>query len=112
MIKQRRIETEAFWRAHAQAWMQSGQTVRAYIEAHGLCRSTFSRWRRRLSSAEVEVVPAEHGLRLARVRVAPASPAVSASCHVVLPNGVGIEWPLEADAERLEAIIAAARQWA
>jgi transposase-like protein len=111
MGKQRQVENEAFWRAHAQAWAQSGQTVTAYIDAHGLCRSTFSRWRRRLSSAAVVTAPAEPALRLARVRVAPAKPSAPVHCRVALPNGVGIEWPLEAEADQLGAIIAAARQW-
>ena len=36
------------WRAHSEAWQESGQTQGEYCKRHGLNLKTFAYWRRRL----------------------------------------------------------------
>ena len=109
--KTKRVDAAAFWRAHCEAWQQSGQTVKTYIESHGLCRSTFGRWRRRLAlsvPAPASTLPTAP--RLARIEVTPAV-TVGQRCRLELPNGIRIDWPAEHSAERLGAILEAAKRW-
>lgn len=116
--KPRRVEDAAYWSGHIEAHRRSGQKLSEYLRIHGLCRSTFTRWRRRLSVGEetagTQRSPSPKALRFARVKSAPAAasvPAPTNRCRVELPNGVGIEWPTEADSSALGAIIEATRRW-
>ena len=52
VIKRRRLDQPA-WREVLQRFDGAGMTVEDFCRAEGLCRSSFTRWRRRLhSSAE------------------------------------------------------------
>lgn len=111
--KTRRVEDAAYWRAHADQWQQSGQTLTAYVQAHGLCRSTFRRWRRKLESSAPEqaaAAPKASAPRLARVEVV-RSAAPASRCRLELPNGIGIEWSGEGSAEQLGVVLEACRRW-
>ena len=46
------------WRAHSEAWQESGQTQGEYCKQHGLSLKTFAYWRRRFkaNSAAVRLV--------------------------------------------------------
>ena len=48
------------WRAHTEAWSQSGQTQAAYCEQHGINLKTFAYWRHRLKTDS-------HALRLVQL---------------------------------------------
>ena len=109
LAKTKRVEDAAFWRGHCEAWQQSGQTIKAYIEAHGLSRSTFGRWRRQLTGS-APMPSSSRAPRLARVEVSPAV-AVEPRCRLELPNGIGLDWPVAGSAERLGAILEAAKRW-
>lgn len=106
--KVRRVESAEFWQAHIEAWQHSGQTLQAYAQSQGLSRSTFSRWRRRLSDPS-PLHSSASAPPLARVEVVTAA-APAAPCRVSLPNGLSVDWPTDAPAERLAAILAAAAQ--
>ena len=41
----RRIELEAFWRAHLRAWRDGTLNQREYCERHGLALKRFENWR-------------------------------------------------------------------
>ena len=40
-----RVELEAFWRSHHEAWRRSDLNQREYCEAHGLPLKRFGNWR-------------------------------------------------------------------
>jgi hypothetical protein len=40
-----RVELEAFWRSHHEAWRRSELNQREYCEAHGLPLKRFGNWR-------------------------------------------------------------------
>ena len=40
-----RLELEAFWRSHHEAWRRSDLNQREYCEAHGLPLKRFGNWR-------------------------------------------------------------------
>lgn len=50
-----RLELEAFWRSHHEAWRRSELNQREYCEAHGLPLKRFGNWRAKFK-AEPEVV--------------------------------------------------------
>lgn len=106
--KSRRKESADYWQNHVTAWEQSGQSLKAYGESHGLARSTWSRWCRRLRGSSDEMRSLSP--RLARVQV--ISPLSSPGrCRLELPNGIGIEWPLEAEIETLWSILEVSKRW-
>jgi len=47
-------DRESLWRQHVQAWRESGLTLKAYAEVHGVDRWALGRWSRRVT-AEDEV---------------------------------------------------------
>ena len=47
-MKSRKRLTQAQWKAHIEAWQQSGGTQTAYCRKHGLTDKVFSLWKRRL----------------------------------------------------------------
>src|SRR6185312_16583473 len=49
-----RLELEAFWRSHHEAWRRSDLNQREYCEAHGLPLKRFGNWRAKFK-AEPEV---------------------------------------------------------
>ncbi len=111
--KSKRVEGEGFWRGHAEAWQQSGQTITEYIAEHGLCRSTFRRWRRQLGYMSLPSVPTAP-LRLARVQVSELRAAAGGNdlrCQLSLPNGIAIDWPVAGQAERLAGLLEVIRSW-
>ena len=49
----RRVERHGLWREHLKRWEGSGLSRDAYCAWHGLSRSTFYRWERRLRDEPV-----------------------------------------------------------
>jgi hypothetical protein len=47
-------EKEAHWRAVMERWRASGQTIRAFCEAHGIKPWSFHNWRRELRARDAE----------------------------------------------------------
>ena len=45
MASARERYSEAFWRAHHEAWQQSALNQREYCEAHGIPLKAFGNWR-------------------------------------------------------------------
>jgi hypothetical protein len=97
---------EQQWRRWLQLWQQSGLTVRAFCEQHGLSQPSFYAWRRRLHAPDttflpVDVVPeppprdAGHGFEIVwadgrRLRVPPRfEPAALRQLLAVLEEA----WP-------------------
>lgn len=73
--------------AHIEAWQQSGLTITAYCQRHGLTRSAFGNWRRRYSMPSTSNTTAFVPLQLT---VAP-TPKPTLSAEITLQRG---EWRL------------------
>lgn len=50
-------DLESYWRSHVEAWKVSGQTLKAYAEAHGIGRWALGRWSRRFAAVEEVSAP-------------------------------------------------------
>lgn len=96
---------ERFWRRELRQWRQSGLSVRAYCEQHGLAEPSFYAWRRTLAEREaVSFVP---------VRVVPpddeavaAGPATAGGLELVLTGGRTLRIGLNFDAATLQRLLA------
>ena len=49
------VNKREHWRAHSEAWQESGQTQGDYCKQHGLNLKTFAYWRRRMKKASTSV---------------------------------------------------------
>ena len=52
-MKSRKRLTQAQWKAHIEAWQQSGGTQADYCRKHGLTDKVFSLWKRRFQRENV-----------------------------------------------------------
>jgi transposase len=97
-----------FWRDHLRRWQDSGLTIRAYCQRHGLTEASFYAWRRTLAQRQaatplppdappVTFVPVH-------VQVEPAAPA--GVLELVFPDGRCLRIPPGTDLTRLRAVIA------
>lgn len=87
MAREATIRAEARWRAVVSAWSKSGQEVGTYCEEHGVNRSDFYRWRKRLQRLKrPEFIPVHV---VARETPRGARPLTAgAGVEVVLRGGV------------------------
>jgi hypothetical protein len=100
------------WLAHLQAWREQGGSLKAYALAHGLSLSGLYGARRVLTQRGLwqpprrrEVLARPGAAKLVPVRVASMSAAVS-MFRVLLPNGVVVEVPEQAEPARCRALLA------
>jgi hypothetical protein len=102
--RRRNQAREQFWRDTIAAWRQSGQSIRAFCAAHGVCEATFFARRRELldrepsgSSASPPPAPA-----FVPVKVVPDPTA-----EVVLPGGLIVRVPVAADPAAVARLVVA-----
>jgi transposase len=80
--KPRDPRKEQLWRRWLQLWQNSGLSVRAFCDCHGLAQPSFYAWRRELKQRDAATTT------LVPVRVIPDSePAPAGSVDVVLAGG-------------------------
>lgn len=102
MLGQRRNpKREQYWREAVVGQRRSGQSVRAYCQAHGLNPSNFYAWRRDLQQRE--------GARAARPTAGfvPVQVVSEAIIEVVLPSGVMVRAPSSSEPAALARLVAA-----
>jgi hypothetical protein len=103
-------EQRRFWQRHVVQWSQSGQKVKAYCRAAGVCAKQFTAWRQRLRREGWQPPPAP-GVTLLPVEVhapaAPLPPAPAPPITIRLSSGVGIEVGAGFDAPTLQAVLQA-----
>lgn len=106
-------ERQRYWLEHVEACARSGQTMRAYAESQGLSVQTLYSWKQQLRQsgalAPASRTPVSTGTspRFQRLEVIPGVDATH--CRIELPNGVVVNWPVEADSQALGVIISALR---
>ena len=102
---ERLTERRRFWRDHLLACHDSGLTMKAYAEGHGLKLGPFYGWKRKLARLGLlERDAPVAGGALVPVRVAPDLPSAD-RCRIELPSGIRVDWPLAGDAGRLVALL-------
>ena len=108
-LKGKSRDRERYFREHLEACDRSGQTTKAYAEAHGLSTSMLYSWRRELASRGVSVKGPNGGQPsgFARVEVIAQEPA-SSGWHIVLPNGVQVGFSGSVDETTLSSVLSAA----
>jgi transposase len=84
--KPRDARKEQQWRDRIQHWQQSGLSVRAFCERHGLATPSFYAWRRTLAQRNA-VVPAFVAVQLTPDDDADAPAAATGGLEVVLASG-------------------------
>lgn len=97
------------WLSHLEAWRAQGGSLKAYALAHGLSQSALYAARRVLTQRgiwqgrhrESRAHPAAP--KLVPIRVRAMAPAMF---RVLLPNGIVIEVPEQADPARCQALVA------
>jgi transposase-like protein len=90
------------WAARIAAWERSGQSRRAWCDKHGVNVHTLDYWRRRFRS--------EPALRKRRARLVPivvAATTAAVPFAVVLPSGVQLRVPADADVAQVAALVRA-----
>jgi transposase-like protein len=114
--RQRDRDKECFWRRVLQQFQQSGQSVRAFCEAHGLSEQSFYAWRRTIQERDRQSTAKSrresrsasnpvtgHG----RPAFVPVSIAASAApLEVVLRDGCVVRVPAPFDAATLRQLLA------
>jgi len=81
-------ERQRYWLERVRECEESGQTTKAYAEAHALSTSALYTWRKRL--AQRGLWPVQAG-RFERVQVSALTRSVS-EWRITLPNGVQVEF--------------------
>jgi len=97
-------ERQRYWLERVQECEESGQTTKAYAEAHSLSTSALYAWRKRL--AQRGVWP-RRASRFERVRVTPMTRS-SCEWRIVLPNGVQVEFSGSVAGTEMSRVLAAA----
>lgn len=77
----------AQWRPHLEAWENSGQSQAAYCREHGLIKSRFTYWKRKLKPA-APGNPDKSGSGFVPVRVLDSQ---APGLILRLPNGIALE---------------------
>jgi hypothetical protein len=99
------------WLSHLEAWREQGGSLKAYALAHGLSQSALYSARRVLTQRGIwqgrrrELRAHRAAPKLVPVRVRAMAPAM-AMFRVLLPNGIVIEVPEQADPARCQALVA------
>ena len=103
-------QTEAVWRERLGRFHASGLTAKAFCEREGVSYSNFHAWKRRLG---LERTPSRASAKRSGneplfVPVSVTPLASVAEVRIVLPGGVVVHVPLEADERVLALVIQAA----
>ncbi|MDH3282533.1 MAG: hypothetical protein OEQ18_15585 [Gammaproteobacteria bacterium] len=97
-------ERQRYWLERIQECEESGQTTKAYAEAHALSTSALYTWRKRL--AQRGLWPSRGG-RFERVQVSAPTRSVS-EWRITLPNGVQVEFSGSVAGAEVSRVLAAA----
>lgn len=94
-MKSRKRLTQAQWKAHIEAWQQSGITQTAYCRKHGLTDKVFSLWKRRLQRANSDDVSPLSGSEPTIADFLPVNVVSNATSQgqilLRLPNGIELQ---------------------
>jgi transposase-like protein len=101
-------EQRRFWQRYVAQWSQSGQQVKVYCRAAGICPKQFTAWRQRLRregwqppvGQAATLIPLE-------VRSSDEPAAAPAPITIRLASGVGIEVSTGFEAATLQAVLQA-----
>lgn len=107
--KEELTERQRYWLGHVEACERSGQTTKAYAEAHGVSTSMMYSWRKEFTLRGV--LPKRSETRQAkgfdRVAVI-GTEAASSTWRIELANGVRIGFSAPVDEATLSAVLRAA----
>lgn len=95
---------QAIWATRISSWSRSGLSRRAWCDRHGVNVHTFDYWRRRLREGPV---PRKRRARTALVPIAVAAAAPEAPLELVLPSGIRLRVPSDADVARVTELVRA-----
>lgn len=95
---------QEIWVGRIASWSRSGLSRRAWCDRNGINVQTFDYWRRRLRE-----LPAlrQRKAPAALVPIVLASPAASEPVELVLPSGLRLRVPSDADAVRVATLVRA-----
>ena len=93
---------ERYWRHVLRQWQRSGQRVRAFCNAQGLCEASFYAWRRTIQERDGHGWPGDARPAFVPVTIATAA----ASLEVVLADGRVVRVPAGFDAATLRQLLA------
>lgn len=97
-------ERRRFWRDHLLACRDSGLSMKAYAEGHGLKLGQLYSWKAKLGSLGLLERQTVSTGALVPVRVVPDLPLAD-RCRIDLPSGIRLDWPLAGDAGRLGELL-------
>ena len=102
-------ERQRYWLDHLEACERSGETTKAYAEAHGLSVSMMYSWRKELTMRGVWSRRSDisRPSRFDRVEVF-NEPVLSSTWQILLPNGVQIGFSGTVDEAELALVLRAA----
>ena len=118
--KQRDLAKELFWRHKVAEQAQSGLSIQAYCQRHGLKYWCFKWWRQELVSRDAEVTATQTGetpnpsaerastpgfLPVRVVNDVPVSVAMSSPIEIVLPAGPTVRVSRGFDPDALDAVL-------
>ena len=97
-------ERQRYWLEHVRDCEESGQTTKAYAEAHGLSTSLLYSWRKRLAERGLW---RSRGGRFQRVQVSAPARLVN-EWRITLPNGVQVAFSGPVAGAEVSTVLAAA----
>jgi transposase-like protein len=111
---QRDLKKEAFWRRKLQLWKDSGLSVRAFCDQHGLAEPSFYYWRERIRQADLDAAPVQPTTPASTEQPVPLFlpirlAAVPEPIEVVLADGTLVRVPPSFDADALRRLLAVLR---
>jgi len=98
-------ERQQYWLERIRECEESGQTTKAYAEAHALSTSALYTWRKRLSQRGLW--PSQVG-RFERIQTS-ALTRTSSEWRITLPNGVQVEFCGSVDGAQVSRVLAAVK---
>lgn len=101
-MPQRDPHRARFWQSLIADWNRSGQSITAFCRQRGICKSGFCRWRRILTDEHDAPSPPPPAFVPVRV-------VADAMAEVVLPTGLVVRLPLDAEPQAVTRLVAAVR---
>jgi hypothetical protein len=95
---------QRYWLERIRDCEESGQTTKAYAEAHSLSVKSLYRWRKRLAQCGVW---SPQAVRFERVQWRAPQP-ISCEWRITLPNGVQVEFSGSVGGAEVSAVLTAA----
>lgn len=95
---------QAVWAARMASWSRSGLSRRAWCDRHGVNVHTFDYWRRRLREVPL---PGKRKARRSLVPIVVAAAVPVEPLELVLPGGIRLRVPSDADVARVTALVRA-----